>query len=594
MLDWRMPAVFRLGLAGLLLLAPAAASAWWNDAWAYRTGISLDAGPTGANVTVPIGRTQVLIRLHSGNFNFADAAEDGSDIQIVASDDKTPLKFHIERFDGLVDEVALIWVDVPAVASGARTGLFVYSGNPKATAAGNARAVYAPDQVAVYNFDPRAPANDVSAFANALRGQAQATAATGGLIGGALQLDGSSGLDAGPSASLASAAGQPQTVSLWAKPAAAGASGTIVALAGGISIGVEAGLPYAAIGTSRTPSGAALLPTGWTHLAARADGKTLTLFVNGVAVGSIPATPAAAAGTVRIGSNGTPGYAGLIDQLQVAKSAQTPGSLQLAAASQGLGAKLVQVGEGEQLGSSGQGYVGILLSSLTPDGWFVIGLLGVMAVISIWVMINKGRYIGRTGRANRAFLAAWEAQGRGALSAAPTLAPSAALDNTQDSPLARLYAIGRRGLEVRRADRDFDRTGHLAPQSIAAIRSSLDAGLVREGQVLSRNMVLLTIAIAGGPFLGLLGTVVGVMITFAAIAAAGDVNINSIAPGIAAALLATVAGLGVAIPALFGYNYFISRIGEFNADMAIFVDELEKGIAEAYRPGMADRAGDAK
>ena len=54
------------------------------------------------------------------------------------------------------------------------------------------------------------------------------------------------------------------------------------------------------------------------------------------------------------------------------------------------------------------------------------------------------------------------------------------------------------------------------------------------------QMVLLTIAISGGPFLGLLGTVVGVMITFAAIAASGDVNVNAIAPGIAAALVATV------------------------------------------------------
>ena len=78
--------------------------------------------------------------------------------------------------------------------------------------------------------------------------------------------------------------------------------------------------------------------------------------------------------------------------------------------------------------------------------------------------------------------------------------------------------------------------------------------LVRETQRLNRMMVLLTIAISGGPFLGLLGTVVGVMITFAAIAATGDVNVNAIAPGIAAALVATVAGLGVAIPALFGYN----------------------------------------
>jgi biopolymer transport protein ExbB len=95
-------------------------------------------------------------------------------------------------------------------------------------------------------------------------------------------------------------------------------------------------------------------------------------------------------------------------------------------------------------------------------------------------------------------------------------------------------------------------------------------------------MVLLTIAISGGPFIGLLGTVVGVMITFAASAAAGDVNINSIAPGIAAALLATVAGLAVAIPALFAYNWFASRIKEMSNEMQIFADELTSRIAERF------------
>ena len=81
--------------------------------------------------------------------------------------------------------------------------------------------------------------------------------------------------------------------------------------------------------------------------------------------------------------------------------------------------------------------------------------------------------------------------------------------------------------------------GKIAPQSLAAIRSAMDAQMVREIAKLNNLMVFLTIAISGGPFVGLLGTVVGVMITFAAIAAAGDVNVNSIAPGISAALLAT-------------------------------------------------------
>ena len=80
----------------------------------------------------------------------------------------------------------------------------------------------------------------------------------------------------------------------------------------------------------------------------------------------------------------------------------------------------------------------------------------------------------------------------------------------------------------------------LSTQALDAIRATIDATNVRETQKLNSQMVLLTLAIAGGPFLGLLGTVVGVMITFAVIAATGDVNVNSIAPGIAAALVATV------------------------------------------------------
>ena len=122
----------------------------------------------------------------------------------------------------------------------------------------------------------------------------------------------------------------------------------------------------------------------------------------------------------------------------------------------------------------------------------------------------------------------------------------------------------------------------MSAASLSAIRATVEATMIREIQRLNSQMVVLTISIAGGPFLGLLGTVVGVMITFAAIAAAGDVNVNAIAPGIAAALVATVAGLAVAIPALFGYNYLIGRIQALTADMQVFVDELTTRIAENH------------
>jgi biopolymer transport protein ExbB len=110
----------------------------------------------------------------------------------------------------------------------------------------------------------------------------------------------------------------------------------------------------------------------------------------------------------------------------------------------------------------------------------------------------------------------------------------------------------------------------------------MDATQARLQQRLSARMVLLTIAISGGPFLGLLGTVIGVMITFAAIAASGDVNINAIAPGTAAALAATVAGLAVAIPCLFGYNWLNTRIKSVVTENRVFLDEFVARIAEQY------------
>ena len=147
-------------------------------------------------------------------------------------------------------------------------------------------------------------------------------------------------------------------------------------------------------------------------------------------------------------------------------------------------------------------------------------------------------------------------------------------------PVSRVYETGVREVEERLATGRHMADGTIAPQSLAAIRSSMDGQMVREIAKLNNLMVFLTIAISGGPFVGLLGTVVGVMITFAAIAAAGDVNVNSIAPGISAALLATATGMFVAIPALFGYNYFQTRIKTVISEMAVFVDEVVTRIAE--------------
>jgi biopolymer transport protein ExbB len=242
------------------------------------------------------------------------------------------------------------------------------------------------------------------------------------------------------------------------------------------------------------------------------------------------------------------------------------------------------------------------MQNVTIDGWVVIVILAVMFVVSFLIMVSKAVYLGRVHKANAAFLREFaklegdptaldRAEGEDedadeALDLSPFVRASDGKDNPfRMSTIYRLYHNGVHALAGRveqRASLSASAARSMGPQSIEAIRAAMDAAQVRMSQKLSANMVLLTIAISGGPFLGLLGTVVGVMITFAAIAASGDVNVNSIAPGIAAALAATVAGLAVAIPALFGYNWLNTRIKEINADMRVFIDEFVTRIAEHY------------
>jgi biopolymer transport protein ExbB len=223
---------------------------------------------------------------------------------------------------------------------------------------------------------------------------------------------------------------------------------------------------------------------------------------------------------------------------------------------------------------------------VTPDGWVVIAILAVMFFASIMIMALKALYLSRVAQGNKSFLARFYAEAADPAALEKRLADEGEADEDDfgGSTLAQLYHHGMRETLKRLEGQSVgaERARILSAQSIEAIRATLDAGLTRRLQQLNARMVWLTVSIAGGPFLGLLGTVVGVMITFAAIAASGDVNINAIAPGIAAALVATVAGLGVAIPCLFGYNYLNTRVREIGADMRVFVDEFVTRIAETY------------
>ena len=143
------------------------AQIWWNEQWKYRKKITFDTGPGGADIGENLTDVPVLIRLHAGNFNFANAKQDGSDIRFVATDDKTTLKFHIERFDPL-DGMGLVWVKLPRIVRNSnQEAIWMYYGNPAAAASQDAGGTYDISHVGVYHLgETEGPPRDSTNYAN--------------------------------------------------------------------------------------------------------------------------------------------------------------------------------------------------------------------------------------------------------------------------------------------------------------------------------------------------------------------------------------------------------------------------------------------
>ena len=590
-----------LGLASLGICASAEAK-WWDGQWSIRKKITIDLSPQSTGIKDLKGGAVLLVRLHDGNFQFSAAKEDGSDIRFIAADDKTPLTFHLERYDPLLAE-AFAWVKVPELKANAENTVWLYYGNSgnKATRVDDPKGTYDADTVLAYHFAERSqPPTDSSAGGN--NAQNAGTPVDGSLIGGGLRLDGRSPITIPASASLTWQAGASFTWSAWVKAAALAPNSILFSRSEGsnsLLIGLNNGVPFVSVNGDLSTPGPPILVNEWHHLAVIAAGTVIQLLVDGEASASLTAAIPALNGPAVIGgeaSSSGNGFVGEIDELQIAKTPRSFAAIKLAAINQGNGdkaGKLLTFAQDEQTGSwLTSGYIGIILKSLTADGWVVIGLLMIMAAISWLVMINKASYLNAIKKGNELFLKEWRH-----VAADLTVLDHADAESMKTlggrideegqramhkAPLFRIYHIGSGELQSRlAADREGKSKG-LSVRSIQAIRATLDGGLVRETQKLNSLMVLLTIAISGGPFLGLLGTVIGVMITFAAIAAQGDVNVNAIAPGIAAALAATVAGLAVAIPSLFGYNYLLSRVKDTTSDMHVFIDEFVTRMAEFY------------
>jgi biopolymer transport protein ExbB len=547
-----------VGLLGLSLSTSVFAA--WNADWATQQKITIET----ASIKEAVNQAPVLVRLHSGNFDFTGANIDGTDLRFIATDDKTELKFSLEKYDA-VNELAVAWVVLPQVsAANKELAISLYTGNESAKAASDAQALNDAALLARFAFSDNALLKDSGPSQLTARGNAVVQKA--GLIAESATLSNSPLTIALPAEPVLA---NGMTWSVWLKPANLPQTAEIFK-SGNVKLTLEASALVLHAGAASTQAGE-LKAGQWQHLAVVFQAGQAIVYVNGQVAGQVEASDAQASAEFTLGQN----LNAEVDELQLASTARSAAWLALVAKSQGADASMVKVvaADAEEEGEGGEAnYMGILIDSLTMDAKVVIGILAVMFVISVWVMVSKARLVVRTDKDNALFLKRFQqASAQDLLS----------LDKTGAYANSNLFGLYKAGLrEIKK--REHDGKVKLSGASIDAIKAAVDADQVRETQRLNSMMVLLTIAISGGPFLGLLGTVVGVMITFAAIAAAGDVNVNAIAPGIAAALLATVAGLGVAIPALFGYNYLASRVKNITIAMQIFVDEFITRTAELY------------
>jgi biopolymer transport protein ExbB len=553
--------------------------AWWHEDWQYRKKIGLDATPAGADIKGNLKDVPLLIRLHTGNFNFGNARTDGSDIRFVSSDDKVPLKFHIERFDSL-DEIALIWVKVPRISAGSNAEfLWMYYGNESAVGGQDAAGTYDVNQLVVYHLDETdGMPQDSTAYGN------HASAFMGGLalpsvIGNGISLNG-----AGDQITIAPAApfdfANGFTFSTWLRLSGPVGDAHLFSAqdrSGGITVAIEETIVYATVTsngeTTVTEKSVDMPLNSWQKLTVTAapNGR-LTIYVDGQELTwvDLSASLPEAVSEIMIGGSpeGEHFFGGELDEIRISNLTRTAPWIRTLYASQGPEGLLLNFGQ-EELNDTGglpTFYLGTVAKNITLDGWMVIGILMLIAGASWAVFFSKAMSLRFTNRENETFLEAF----------AQAPSPVELKADEEDYSYSSLYRIYQAGMKESKKwiGNPHPKPEGLSPKAMKSITAVLEKGYVQETRKLNAWMVLLTIAITGGPFLGLLGTVWGVMNTFAAMAEAGEANIMAIAPGVASALSTTVFGLIVAIPALFGYNYLATQVKAITADLGVFIDEF--------------------
>jgi biopolymer transport protein ExbB/TolQ len=240
------------------------------------------------------------------------------------------------------------------------------------------------------------------------------------------------------------------------------------------------------------------------------------------------------------------------------------------------------------------------MEKATLEGKLTIGLLVIVSMFSWTVIFTKAWQLYKASKMSKKFFSTYRA----------TREPMEIFNKSQEYPGSPAYEIYYTGAEevayhlknnpieltkgavkviannqVPGAETDrFARTVtvKISNASFESVKVALERAVSTQAISLEKGMIILTTAVAGGPFIGLLGTVWGVMETFSGIAIKQAASLAAMAPGVAGALIATVVGLFVAIPAMFAYNYMVTMIRAITQELDNFVTEFATAIEHAY------------
>ena len=211
----------------------------------------------------------------------------------------------------------------------------------------------------------------------------------------------------------------------------------------------------------------------------------------------------------------------------------------------------------------------------TPEAKAIILFLALFSIMAWGVMTSKAIQMRRARKLNHFFGTEFKTQ-------------KAVLDmfdrriQADGCPMFMVYQAGSLELDARLKNPDGGRKPYVSLKSMEHVKRTMENTVAQESLKLESGLILLAIAVSGAPFLGLLGTVWGVMSTFSGIAQTGSATMAAMAPGVAAALITTVAGLLVAIPSMFGYNWLVHNLRVLTVQLDNFAQELVSKMETEY------------